>query len=449
MSAAIVLFTRDLRVHDNPALDAACASAEHVVPLFVLDDELLRRFGAPNRVAFLFESLRDLEGSFRARGGGLIVRRGDVVAETVRCARETDSRVVFLAEDVSSYSSRREQLLTQAGLDVRVSPGVTVVPPGRIVPSGGGDHFSVFTAYWNRWRAETRRQVLKSPPSLRLPHALELGSARELEESPEARTSSALPPGGEAEGRRRLSSWLESGLGSYSESRDDLAADATSRLSPYLHFGCISPLEVVESAAARASSEEFVRQLCWRDFTHQLLAARPEIARQDLRPRGDRWRDDELDFEAWKDGRTGYPIVDAGMRQLRAEGFMHNRARLVTASFLTKHLYLDWRLGADHFASLLVDGDLANNTVNWQWVAGTGADSRPNRMFNPTRQALRYDPSGAYVRRYVSELGDIEGGAVHEPWRLGMLRPAVYPEPIVDHEEAVLRFRTARGVSRR
>ena len=154
-----------------------------------------------------------------------------------------------------------------------------------------------------------------------------------------------LPPGGEAEGRRRLSSWLESGLGRYSESRDDLAADATSRLSPYLHFGCVSPLEVVESAAARASSEEFVRQLCWRDFNHQLLAARPEIARQDLRPRGDRWRDAETDLIAWKEGRTGYPLVDAGMRQLLEEGFMHNRARLVTASFLTKHLYLDWRLG--------------------------------------------------------------------------------------------------------
>ena len=449
MTAAVVLFTRDLRVHDNPALHAACAAAEHVVPLFVFDDEVLERFGAPNRIAFLLESLRDLDGSLRARGGALVLRRGDVVAESARCAREVGAEAVFLAEDVSWYSNKRKQRLEQAGLDARSFPGVTVIPPGQLAPSGGGPHFSVFTAYWNRWRFEVRRAALEPPASISLPPGLDPGCVPDAAELSHRSASSALPRGGEGEGRRRLASWLETGLDRYPELRDDLAADATSRLSPYLHFGCVSPLEVVERSLGRTGSEEFVRQLCWRDFNHQLLAARPEIARQDLRPRGDRWRDAEMDFIAWREGRTGYPLVDAGMRQLLEEGFMHNRARLVTASFLTKHLYLDWRLGADHFASLLVDGDLANNTVNWQWVAGTGADTRPNRMFNPTRQALRYDPSGVYVRRYVSEFADIEGGAVHEPWRLGMLRPAAYPEPIVDHEDAVLRFRTARGVSRR
>jgi deoxyribodipyrimidine photo-lyase len=170
-----------------------------------------------------------------------------------------------------------------------------------------------------------------------------------------------------------------------------------------------------------------------------------------MRPRGDRWRDDGEALDAWRRGMTGYPLVDAGMRQLGREGFMHNRARLVTASFLAKHLYVDWRHGARHFFDLLVDGDVASNVGNWQWVAGTGADTRPNRVFNPVRQAKRFDPTGAYVRRYVPELGHVKGAAVHEPWKLGRRRPADYPEPIVDHDEAVARFRAARrrGVAAR
>ena len=237
---------------------------------------------------------------------------------------------------------------------------------------------------------------------------------------------------------------MRDGLADYDARRDDLAVEGTSGLSPYLHFGCLSPLEVAHRATPEPGGEAFVRQLCWRDFHHQLLDADPGIARRDLRPRHDRWRDDADALAAWKEGRTGYPIVDAGMRQLRAEGTMHNRARLVTASFLAKHLYLDWRLGAAHFAQHLVDGDVANNIGNWQWVAGTGADTRPNRVFNPTRQARRFDPDGAYVRRWVPELEAVDGPDVHEPWRLGHLRPAAYASPIVDHEEAVRRFLEAR-----
>jgi len=209
------------------------------------------------------------------------------------------------------------------------------------------------------------------------------------------------------------------GLERYDELRDNLAADATSRLSPYLHFGCVSPSEVAELALAREGGEGFVRQLCWRDFHHQLLAAAPAISRDDYRPRSAGWRSDPDGLEAWKQGRTGYPIVDAGMRQLLREGFMHNRARLVAASFLTKHLSIDWRQGAAHFYDHLVDGDVACNAGNWQWVAGTGTDTRPNRMLNPIRQAQRFDPEGLYARRYLPELGTAE-----------------YPEPLVEHEAA-------------
>jgi len=446
--AAIVLFTRDLRVYDNPALAAACEAAERVVPLFVLDDAVLDRFGAPNRIAFLVDALRDLDSSLRTRGAALAVRRGDAVAETVRVAREVGTAVVFLAEDVSAYAERRERRLVEAGLDVRALPGVTVVPPGQLVPTGG-DHFAVFTPFWNRWRVEARRALLGSPAAIRMPAGVDPGRIPGPEELGAAGASRDLPRGGESEGRRRLRVWTDTGLAEYAEQRDDLASDATSRLSPYLHLGCLSALEVLEWTSGRPGAEDFVRQLCWRDFNHQLLAARPDAARADLRARGDLWRSDEEALAAWRDGRTGYPLVDAGMRQLRAEGFMHNRARLVTASFLAKHLYLDWRLGADHFASLLVDGDLANNALNWQWVAGTGADTRPNRVFNPTRQARRYDPSGDYVRRWVPELGHLEGAAVHEPWRLGVLAPPGYPAPIVEHDAAVRRFRAARGLSGR
>ena len=440
MTSGLVLFTRDLRVHDNPALHAACEECERVVPLFVLDDAVLAAFGAPNRVAFLLDSLRDLDASLRGLGGALVVRRGDVVREVEALGCD----VVYVAEDVSEYARGREGRLRASGLDVRVSPGLTVMPPGDVTPTGGGDHFAVFTPYWNRWREGQRRALLGPPAALRLPDDLDHGRVPELAEITSVAVSD-LPAGGETAGRARLDDWIEGELGVYGSGRDDLGDDSTSRLSAYLRFGCVSPLEVVRRAESHAGGDDFVRQLCWRDFHYQLFAARPEIGRQDLRPRGDAWRDDDEALEAWKDGRTGYPLVDAGMRQLREEGFMHNRARLVTASFLTKHLYLDWRAGAAHYADLLVDGDLPNNVGNWQWVAGTGADTRLNRIFNPTRQAQRYDPSGAYVRKWVPELDGVEGPAVHEPWQLGMLAPPDYPAPIVDHEEAVARFRAARS----
>jgi deoxyribodipyrimidine photo-lyase len=242
-------------------------------------------------------------------------------------------------------------------------------------------------------------------------------------------TSPALPRGGESAGRERLTAWIRTGLERYGERHDDLAGDATSRLSPYLRFGCVSPREVFERVHDRPGAEPFVRQLCWRDFYQQVAAANPEMPRADYRPRGGRWRVDDEALEAWKDGLTGYPIVDAGMRQLRHEGWMHNRARLVTASFLTRDLGVDWRAGAAHFWDLLVDGEIANNAGNWQWVAGTGNDTRPNRVLNPIRQARRFDPEGDYVRRWIPELAGVPAPAVHEPWKLDA--EPDYPAPIV------------------
>jgi deoxyribodipyrimidine photo-lyase len=449
LNTVVVLFTRDLRVHDQPALAAGVEEAEHVIPLFVFDDAILETFGSPNRVAFLTDALADLDRALAARGTALVVRRGDGVTETLRVALDSRAQGIFLSEDVSAFAQTRQRRLEkdagEHGIVVRAFPGITVVPPGDLSPAVSDGPFRVFTPYWNRWRSAHRRSLAPAPASIRGIGALDRGRLPDAAELVAGATPRPpLPAGGETEGRARLARWLRDGLADYEARRDDLGSPGTSGLSPYLHLGCLSPLEVVERATSRSGGEPFVRQLCWRDFHHQLLAATPELATRDHRSRGDRWRDDPAALAAWQEGHTGYPLVDAGMRQLLAEGTMHNRARLVTASFLTKHLYLDWRLGAAHFARHLVDGDVANNIGNWQWVAGTGADTRPNRVLNPTRQARRFDPDGVYVRRWVPELESVPGRDVHEPWRLGRRRPSGYPIPIVEHDEAVRRFLAAR-----
>ena len=435
MRTAIVLFTRDLRVHDNPALTAAAREAEQVVPLFVFDDAILGSgLAGPNRVAFLLEALRDLDASLASRGAQLVLRSGDVVPETLALARDAGAQAVFVAEDASGYAQGRRRRLEHAchgaGVTLRATPGVTVAPLGSLETRAGA-HYSIFTPFHRAWSEAHRRPVEPAPRRVPMPSGVRSGRLPALGALVGGSPSPERARGGETAGRRRLSAWLRSGVGGYGAGHDDLAADATSRLSPYLHFGCVSPLEVAQRAGKVAGSDPFLRQLAWRDFFHQLLAARPETSHEDMRPRGRRWSRDGEALEAWKEGQTGYPIVDAGMRQLLREGYMHNRARLITASFLARNLRVDWRSGARHFFDWLVDADVANNVGNWQWVAGTGANPRPGRAFNPLRQAHRFDPDGVYVRRYVPELAAIEGRAVHEPWRLRGA-PTGYPPPMVE-----------------
>jgi deoxyribodipyrimidine photo-lyase len=450
VAAAVVLFNRDLRIRDNPALSAA-ARAEKVVPLFVLDDVLLAsRFAAPNRVAFLHEALRDLDGSLRKAGGRLYIRRGDPIEMALAVARESGAEELHVSGDWSAYARRREERLRRAceceRIAFRTHPGATIVAPGTVRPAGG-DHFKVFTPFHRAWAEVPLRPRAGAPRRLDVPPRLATGRLPARDSLLSARPSPGRAKGGESEGRRLMRSFLRHGLPRYERHRDDLAADATSSLSPYLRFGCISPAELLERTRAQPHGGAFARQLCWRDFHHQVLAAFPALPRRDYRPRGDRWSRSRRAFEAWREGCTGYPIVDAAMRQLATEGRMHNRGRMIVASFLTKDLYLDWRWGAEYFWDLLSDGEIANNAGNWQWVAGTGNDTRPNRVLNPIRQAKRFDPDGEYVRRHLPELEAVAGPAVHEPWRLARAqrRGLDYPEPLVDHEEATAAFLAKRA----
>jgi deoxyribodipyrimidine photo-lyase len=449
VSTAVVLFNRDLRVHDNPAL-AAAAKAERTVPLFVLDEALLdSRFAAPNRVAFLLEALRELDGSLRKAGARLYLRRGDPVKEAVAVARECGAEELHTSADWSDYAMRREERLRRACVKERIGfrthPGTTIVAPGVVTPSGG-DHFKVFSPFHRAWEDVPARPRATTPRKLAVPTRLAAGRLPALDSLLRGELSPERTPGGEGEGRKRMRAFLRDGLSDYADHHDDLPGDQTSSLSPYLRFGCISSLELLDEARSRRGGAAFARQLCWRDFHHQVLAANPSLPNRDYRPRGDRWSRSRRAFEAWREGCTGYPIVDAAMRQLQREGRMHNRARMIVASFLTKDLYIDWRWGARHFWDLLSDGEIANNAGNWQWVAGTGNDTRPNRVFNPIRQAHRFDPQGTYVRRYLPELESVEGKAVHEPWRLGNAhrRQLDYPEPIVDHDDAAATFLARR-----
>lgn len=455
MNVSVVLFTCDLRLHDHPPLRAALEGPRQAVPLFVRDREVERSgFAVPNRLAFLADCLRDLDAGLRERGGRLVVRSGDVVEEVCKVAAEADADEVHLSADVSAFAHRREERLRRAleaeGRRLLVHDTVTsAVAPGTVTPASS-DHFAVFTPYYRQWSRQRLRDAFGAPRVVRVPGGV--GSEDLPARAALTGVSEGLAEGGEAAGRARLTSWLRGGIARYEELHDDLAGDATSRLSPHLHFGTLSPVELVHRArrVEGPGAEAFVRQLAWRDFHRQVLAARPAAAGADYRTKHDRWRSERTaldDIEAWREGRTGYPVVDAAMRQLKHEGWMHNRGRLLTASFLAKTLYVDWRVGARHFLDLLVDGDIANNQLNWQWMAGTGTDTRPNRVLNPVTQGKRHDPDGAYVRRWVPELADVAGPVAHEPWKLrGLDRAALdYPDPVVDLSDGLNRFRRARG----
>jgi len=422
----------------------AAALSSAVIPAFVVDDDIIGRYRAhASRLAFLTESLADLDRGLRQRGSALVVRRGQWPATVLALARMTGTTAIHVADDYSSYARRRLADLSAGAAADRIQvvrhPGITFAEPGSLAPAGGRA-YQVFGPYFRRWQQLPQPAPVSAPERITLPSGLDTGRLPALKELTSARPATDRHLGGERKAIARLRDWTASGLTEYPAGRDVLAAGHVSGLSAYLHFGCISACAVAAEVAGRPGSEEFLRQLAWRDFFHQVLAVWPEAAWRDFRSRGDQWRHDPAALQAWRDGLTGYPVVDAAMRQLAATGFMPGRARMIAASFLTKDLYLDWRAGAAHFMDQLTDGDVACNQLNWQWVAGTGTDTRPNRIFNPARQSRRFDPDGAYLRRFLPELAALPADQIHDP------APAVrnacgYPAPIVDHRTAVAEYR--------
>ena len=467
-STALVWLRRDLRLHDHPPLTAALAAHERVVPVFVLDPALLHgRFASGPRTSFLLGCLRELDAALRERGSGLVVRHGEPARELGALAAETGAQAVHWASDATPYALARDRRVR----DVLAKAGVAAVPgPGTFVADVGkprttaGRPFTVFTPFHRAWAALDRRPVHRAPAELpplpshlargALPSLADLGLADEL-------TARAVEPG-EAAARGALARWLSHDLDGYGERHDRLSG-GTSALSPYLRFGCLSALETEQRARRHggAGAAAFTRQLAWRDFYAHVLLHHPDnrLREHQERMRALEWDDDAELLAAWEDGRTGYPLVDAGMRQLARTGWMHNRARLVVGSFLTKDLHIDWREGERHFARLLLDGEPAQNNGNWQWIASTGADPAPyfRRLFNPMTQQRKFDPDGAYVRRWVPELRDVPDKKLPEPWTMddaeqvaaGCVIGRDYPAPIVDHAEerevAKARYGAAAG----
>jgi deoxyribodipyrimidine photo-lyase len=450
---ALVWFRRDLRVRDNPALRAALERHDRVVPVFCFDDRLLHgRHRSGPRTQFLLDCLDALGDELHARGGRLFIRHGPPERELLELADEVGASEVHFAHDVSPFARRRGELAARAfraaGLGVEDHEGLTAVDV-REMATGRGGPYTVFSPFHRRWLDAERREVLGAPSSVPVPTGPRTGRLPTLANLKLEQEVVEPPQGGEDAARRRLDAFLDGDVGSYADERDALGADRTSRLSPYLHFGCLSPRQIEERLPRGRGAEAFRRQLCWRDFHHHVLLHFPGNARSEFqrRYRGSlRWSHAKRAFEAWAEGRTGFPLVDAGMRQLRREGWMHNRARLVAGSFLTKDLGIDWRWGERHFMRLLVDGDEANNNGNWQWIASVGADPQPpfRRIYNPALHMERYDPDGVYVRRYVPELDRVPDEHLREPWlmpdevqrRSGCVIGEDYPEPIVDHLEA-------------
>lgn len=447
-ASVIVWFRRDLRLGDNPALVAA-AAAGRVVPLFVHDPTLSGPSGA-NRVAYLHATLEALDASL---GGRLVERHGDPAAMVAQLCEEIEAEVVFAAEDFGPVGRRRDAAvaarLAAGGRRLELVGSPYAVAPGS-VSTQGGTPFKVFTPFSRAWRAHGWDRPLPVPSDLRLLDGIEGGRPG----APPPEATDGLPPVGEDAAHEAADRFLDHHVEGYRDDRNRPDLDVTSRLSVHLKYGTIHPRQLLDRLSDHDGPATFANELAWREFYADVLFHWPRSVRHNFNEALDglRWdtgADADRRFEAWCAGRTGYPIVDAGMRQLLAEGWMHNRVRMIVASFLVKDLHLDWRRGAAWFMRHLYDGDLASNTHGWQWTAGTGTDAAPFfRVFNPTAQGVRFDPDGDYVRRHVPELRGVAGAAVHEPWKVaGDLfsgGAADYPAPIVDHaaerDEALARY---------
>ena len=446
MARALVWFRDDLRLADNPALQAALRAGLEPVPVYVHAPEEAGEW-APGAAsdAWRAKSLVALDAALRARGSRLQVFPGPTPATLARLAAECDARAVFWNRRYEPAIEARDAAIKRAlraeGIDARSHNGALLVEPWQVATQAG-DPYKVFTPFWRAALKQWRLPALVGAPD-RLPAPPALAAANGIEALGLAPTRpwdrgfwDAWSPG-EAGAHAVLERFLAEGLDGYATQRDVPALRGTSRLSPHLHFGEIAPWRIahrLQDAGPAQDRDTVLKELGWREFAHHLLHHFPRTPGENFNPRFDDfdWApDDQARLEAWRRGRTGIPIVDAGMRELWHTGWMHNRVRMIAGSFLTKHLRQHWSHGARWFWDTLVDADLANNTLGWQWVAGTGADAAPyHRVFNPVLQAQKFDPDGAYIARWLPELAALPPPQRHAPWTGA--RPNAYPPPMLD-----------------
>jgi deoxyribodipyrimidine photo-lyase len=465
----VVWLRRDLRLQDQPALAAACTDCDDVIPLFVFDDPLLRtrQFGSPC-VTFMLSCLDELAGGLAARGLALQWRRGNQIEEVLRFVTDVKAGAVYWNRDYEPAAIQRDrkvqQTLMTGGVAVRTFKDHVVFEAEEIRGSTG-DPLQRYSAYrarwWTRWHAATP-PLLSSPARLRGQRASALPPLTALPTAEDFgyQTVPLSIKSGEKEAQRRLRWFLDRPIHTYVEGRNLPAIDGTSKLSPHFRFGTLSVRTAVHAALGTLAKADhpsrrdvftWVDELIWREFFQQILSAFPQVASGPFRskdglprprPAGAEWN---RRYAAWSEGKTGYPLVDAGMRQLNQTGWMHNRVRMVVASFLIKDLRIDWQSGERYFMQRLIDADLAANNGNWQWASSTGTDSMPGyRIFNPMLQSKKFDPKGEYIRKYVPELATVPTDRIHAPQLMTHEEQALaecrigidYPSPIVDHQQA-------------
>jgi deoxyribodipyrimidine photo-lyase len=447
---------RDLRLTDNSALDAALKHSSRVIPLFILDDALLdSRYSSEKRTAFLFDGLRALDRDLRVRASGLILRRGTPVSVLRELMEETGASRIFAEHDFSPYAkSRDDRIGNQLPLTLVSQP--TVTHPDDVLKKDGTP-YTVFTPYSRQWKTVVDQPPeLIEPPDRLSPANVNSDTIPDLPALPENVPFVAGPDAGLSR-LRGFTQGDSAPVYEYADNRDRLDLDGTSRLSPYLRFGMLSARQTIreamhavdraDSRSSRESAEAWLNELIWREYYTAILHHFPHVRTLEFQEkhRDLGWINDDEDLMAWKNARTGYPVVDACMRQLHTHGWMHNRGRMITASFLVKHLLVDWRIGEEHFMQHLLDGDPASNNGGWQWTAGTGTDAAPYfRVFNPIAQSKRHDPHGGFIRKWIPELSAVPDKYIHEPWQMpedvqesaGCIIGRDYPEPIIDHSFA-------------
>ncbi|MCB0208740.1 MAG: deoxyribodipyrimidine photo-lyase [Anaerolineae bacterium] len=472
MTVSLWWIRRDFRLADNQTLATALAESEHVYPIFILDPKLINSdYTGQKRLAFMFEGLRHLAADLQARGSYLTLYEGDVAAQLEKLLSETRAEAIYAQEDFSPYARHRDKQVAES-LPLRLVPGLTLHHPTAVLKSDG-DPYTVFTPYSRTWKKQPLPETAdlrSAPKSISTPKGLK---GVDIPDKPAL--DEAVPfPASEKEAQQRLYSFTGqisrqpwafkaasvnkiNTIYAYEETRDRTDLKGTSQLSPYLRFGMISARQAVVAALKASEKADdsdaangaaiWLNELIWRDFYIAILYHFPYVRQSSFREKYNQvpWINNEDDFEAWCRGKTGYPVVDAGMRQLVESGWMHNRARMIVAAFLVKHLLIDWRWGERFFMQHLVDGDPAANNGGWQWTAGTGTDAPPYfRVFNPILQGEKFDPDGAYIRCWVPELANVPDKYIHTPWKMpteiqheaNCRIGQDYPKPLVEHKEA-------------